>query len=51
MLTCFLRRLTLFLRRLTLSSPITECYIDHRRGYIHIAYDAEDNNTWPFISK
>ena len=31
--------------------PITECYIDHRRGYIHIAYDAEDNNTWPFITK
>ena len=30
---------------------ITECYIDHRKGYIHIAYDAEDNNTWPFITK
>ena len=30
---------------------ITECYIDHRKGYIHIAYDAEDNNTWPFIAK
>ena len=24
---------------------ITECYIDRTKGYIHIAYDAEDNNT------
>ena len=31
--------------------PITECYIDHQKGYIHIAYDAEDSNTWPFIAK
>ena len=30
---------------------ITECYIDRTKGYIHIAYDAEDNNTWPFITK
>ena len=29
---------------------ITECYIDHKRGYIHIAYDAENFNEWPFIS-
>ena len=36
---------------LTRRMGITECYIDHRKGYIHIAYDAEDNNTWPFIAK
>ena len=28
---------------------ITECYIDRKRGYIHIAYDIEGFNTWPFI--
>ena len=22
-----------------------------KNGYIHIAYDAEDSNTWPFIAK
>ena len=27
---------------------ITECYIDRKRGYIHIAYDIEGFNTWPF---
>lgn len=30
--------------------PITECYIDRAKGYIHIAYDVEDSNTWPFIT-
>ena len=29
---------------------ITECYIDRAKGYIHIAYDDEEFNTWPFIS-
>ena len=29
---------------------LTECYIDRKRGYIHIAYDMEGFNTWPFIS-
>ena len=28
---------------------LTECYIDRKRGYIHIAYDASGFNTWPFI--
>ena len=28
---------------------ITECYIDRKRGYIHIAYNASEFNTWPFI--
>ena len=28
---------------------ITECYIDRKRSYIHIAYDANGFNTWPFI--
>lgn len=30
---------------------ITECYIDHKRGYIHIAYNCEEFNEWPFIPK
>ena len=30
--------------------PITECYIDHRKGYIHIAYDADEYNVWPFVT-
>jgi hypothetical protein len=29
---------------------ITECYIDHRRGYIHIAYDADRYSMYPFIN-
>lgn len=29
---------------------ITECYYDYARGYIHIAYDCEEFNEWPFIS-
>ena len=28
---------------------LTECYIDRKRGYIHIAYDAQEFNVWPFI--
>ena len=28
---------------------LTECYIDRKRGYIHIAYDASEFNVWPFI--
>ena len=30
---------------------LTECYIDERRGYIHIAFDAAENSVWPFICK
>ena len=29
---------------------ITECYYDYARGYIHIAYDCEEFNEWPFIN-
>ena len=29
---------------------ITECYYDHARGYIHIAYNCEEFNEWPFIN-
>lgn len=29
---------------------LSECYIDQRRGYIHIAYDVTGFNTWPFIA-
>ena len=29
---------------------LTECYIDRKKGYIHIAYDIEGFNVWPFIS-
>ena len=29
---------------------LTECYVDRKRGYIHIAYDASGFNVWPFIS-
>ena len=49
----FLYELYAFVERMFVDNkrPITECYIDHRRGYIHIAYDAEDSNTWPFIAK
>ena len=49
----FLYELYAFVERMFVDNkmPITECYIDHRKGYIHIAYDADDNNTWPFIAK
>lgn len=49
----FLYELYAFVERMFVDNkmPITECYIDHQRGYIHIAYDADDNNTWPFITK
>ena len=49
----FLYELYAFVERMFVDNKmsITECYIDHRKGYIHIAYDAEDNNTWPFIAK
>ena len=49
----FLYELYAFVERMFVDNkmPITECYIDHQRGYIHIAYDADDNNTWPFIAK
>jgi prophage antirepressor-like protein len=29
---------------------INESYIDHRKGYIHIAYDPDRYSMWPFIS-
>ena len=29
---------------------ITECYIDRKRRYIHIAHNPEEFNEWPFIS-
>jgi uncharacterized protein YcbK (DUF882 family) len=29
---------------------LTECYIDERRGYIHIAFDAAENSVWPFFN-
>ena len=49
----FLYELYAFVERMFVDNkmPITECYIDHRRGDIHIAYDADDNNTWPFIAR
>lgn len=49
----FLYELYAFVERMFVDNkmPITECYIDHRKGYIHIAYDADDNNTWPFIAR
>lgn len=28
---------------------LTECYIDGKKGYIHIAYDVTGFSTWPFI--
>ena len=48
----FLYELYSFVERMFVDNkmPITECYIDHRKGYIHIAYDVEDSNTWPFIN-
>ena len=29
---------------------LTECYIDSEKGFIHVAYDAQAFNVWPFIS-
>ena len=29
---------------------LTECYINRKKGYIHIAYDIEGFNVWPFIN-
>ena len=48
----FLYELYSFVERMFVDNkmPITECYIDHRKGYIHIAYDVEDSNKWPFIN-
>ena len=28
---------------------LTECYIDRKRGYIHVAYNAREFNVWPFM--
>ena len=28
---------------------LTECYIDRKRGFIHVAYDMEGFNVWPFM--
>ena len=28
---------------------ITECYMDAKRGYIHIAHNCEEFNEWPFL--
>ncbi len=28
---------------------LTECYIDERRGYIHVAFDSAEHSMWPFI--
>lgn len=30
---------------------ITECYIDRKRRYIHIAHNPEEFNEWPFWTK
>ncbi len=48
----FLYELYSFVERMFVDNkmPITECYIDHWKGYIHIAYDVEDSNKWPFIN-
>ena len=48
----FLYELYSFVERMFVDNkmPITECYIDHRKGYIHIAYDVGDSNKWPFIN-
>ena len=47
----FVDKLYLLVGRMfvTRKMGITECYIDRKRGYIHIAYDANGFNTWPFI--
>jgi hypothetical protein len=47
----FVDKLYLLIGRMfvTRKMGITECYIDRKRGYIHIAYDANGFNTWPFI--
>lgn len=28
---------------------ITECYLDEKRGYVHIAHNCEEYNEWPFV--
>ena len=28
---------------------LTECYIDSKRGYIHLAFDSSGFNVWPFL--
>ena len=28
---------------------LTECYIDRKRGYIHLAFDSSGFNVWPFL--
>ena len=47
----FVDKLYLLIGRMfvTRKMGITECYIDRKRSYIHIAYDANGFNTWPFI--
>ena len=48
----FVDKLYLLIGRMfvTRKMGITECYIDRAKGYIHIAYDDEECNIWPFIS-
>ena len=48
----FLYELYSFVERMFVDNkmPITECYIDHRKGYIHIAYAPDRYSMWPFIS-
>lgn len=29
---------------------LTECYMDEKKGYIHIAFDISGFSTWPFIT-
>ena len=38
------------LGRVQCTTFINECYIDHRKGYIHIAYNPDRYSMWPFIS-
>jgi uncharacterized protein YcbK (DUF882 family) len=28
--------------------PITECYYDHKHGYVHVAYNPAEDHAWPF---
>ena len=48
----FLYELYAFVERMFVDNkmPITECYIDRTKGYIHIAYDPDRYSMWPFIS-
>ena len=48
----FLYELYSFVERMFVDNkmPITECYIDRTKGYIHIAYDPDKYSMWPFIS-